>query len=153
MSGRTCGRCTACCTVLSVEEIGKLHGVPCHHVSRDGCSIYGSRPGACRGFACLWLLGFGVERHRPDRSGVLLEAQHSLLGETVVVRELAPRSLQRDKGAHLMRELRRSGLGLYVKHHDGRVSIEGPQDFVNRGAEIAAENGVGQDRLHLRVLD
>lgn len=152
MSERTCGRCTVCCTVLRVEEIGKAAGETCRYVSRDGCAVYESRPSACRGFRCLWLLGFGVDRHRPDRSGVLLEAQQSRLGETVVVRELAPRATLRDKGAHLMRELRRSGLGLYVKHHDGTVSIEGPQEFVDRGAEIAAESGIGRDRLHLRVI-
>jgi hypothetical protein len=135
-----------------VEEIDKPAGERCRHASREGCSIYEGRPTACRGFSCLWLLGFGVDRHRPDRSDVLLDVQHTNLGETVVVRELAPRALQKDKGAHLMRDLRRSGQGLYVKHHDGTVSIEGPQEFVERGAEIAAERGVGPDRVRLRIL-
>lgn len=69
---RTCGPCEACCTVLSVEEIGKGADTVCPHQLSDlgtqvrqvatgslpaasGCAIYKTRPGGCRTFMCLWL--------------------------------------------------------------------------------------------------
>lgn len=73
---RACGECYACCVHLGIEELKKWPGQACKHL--DGahgpehrCSIYEKRPGACSGYYCAWLVGFGAEGDRPDKSGVL----------------------------------------------------------------------------------
>jgi len=76
---RACGSCTLCCTLQGVHEgldTPKPPGVPCPHLGApEGCSIYGSRPSECATYTCLWLEGFGMISDRPDKLGVVFEAQ------------------------------------------------------------------------------
>lgn len=53
----SCGDCTACCTVIGVEELGKGNFCQCPHLTESGCSIYEKRPTSCRAYACVWRLG------------------------------------------------------------------------------------------------
>jgi len=54
--GRECGSCTMCCKLLRIEELGKAEGEWCTHCAiGKGCTIYDTRPEACRGFYCGWL--------------------------------------------------------------------------------------------------
>lgn len=72
---RECGSCTACCTLMWVEELEKPERVPCPHLCAKGCGIYETRPGSCGAFLCLWLWdeqGLLREDDRPDKSGVML---------------------------------------------------------------------------------
>jgi len=66
----------ACCQVLDIEdpELVKPAGILCRHCS-NGCSIYPTRPNACRDWLCMWreLSGLLDESWRPDRSGVLMQ--------------------------------------------------------------------------------
>lgn len=72
-TGRTCGECSACCVRLRIDELNKDQEVRCRYLaSGGGCSIYEKRPSSCRAFLCGWLLGWGDEEDRPDKSGVLL---------------------------------------------------------------------------------
>lgn len=71
MTARQCGECSACCTPLEIPEIDKACNVTCQHVAA-GCSIYPTRPKACRDYQCGWRLGFGLLDERPDRMGILL---------------------------------------------------------------------------------
>lgn len=93
-SGRSCGTCRLCCKLLSVWEVGTgRDGVAyefkkpartwCTHAGPGGCAIHASdaKPWICRSFSCLWLDGYGREEDRPDRSGVVWNAE--LLGETM----------------------------------------------------------------------
>lgn len=75
---RVCGECSLCCTVLRVDELNKLGGVPCLHQnsSGPGCSIHAERPGVCRGYRCLWLQGGLLKTDRPDRIGAVLDVFH-----------------------------------------------------------------------------
>jgi hypothetical protein len=70
---RSCGRCSLCCTVLRVDEIGKLGGAACRHQRvghrEGGCAVHSRRPEVCRGYRCLWLAGSLEESDRPDRLG------------------------------------------------------------------------------------
>src|SRR5271170_6514571 len=56
-SGRKCGNCALCCKLPRIEALKKPVGKWCSHVKPDkaGCSIYESRPEACRHFHCTWL--------------------------------------------------------------------------------------------------
>lgn len=74
--GRSCGGCNACCKAFLVPEVGKIDGNWCQHcVIGIGCSIYDSRPTACREYACAWLNGLGDDDFRPDRLGVMVDVQ------------------------------------------------------------------------------
>ena len=59
-TGRQCGKCTMCCTLMGVDEPPHLTKPPntkCQHcVSGKGCTIYEHRPDMCRGFYCQWLV-------------------------------------------------------------------------------------------------
>ncbi len=72
---RSCGSCSLCCTVLRVDELQKLGGVPCRKLGPpgQGCSIHETRPGICRRYRCLWLQGKLDEEDRPDRLGAILD--------------------------------------------------------------------------------
>src|SRR6266704_976050 len=78
-SGRRCGECTACCTVLAVNELHKPMRWACDHVSCAGCAVYDSRPRGCRQFNCLWLRGAisGNESFRTDKLGVIFDCFHA----------------------------------------------------------------------------
>jgi len=55
--GKTCGSCTACCTVLGIPELKKPAWQECSHIATGiGCKIYAERPPSCRKFICGWLL-------------------------------------------------------------------------------------------------
>uniref|UniRef100_A0A7C2JZ42 YkgJ family cysteine cluster protein n=1 Tax=Schlesneria paludicola TaxID=360056 RepID=A0A7C2JZ42_9PLAN len=73
--GRDCGGCTACCTVLAVDELRKPMRYACPHQAADGCRIYADRPHGCRQFHCVWLRGGlpAEEDWRPDRLGLLFD--------------------------------------------------------------------------------
>jgi hypothetical protein len=75
VDGRSCGDCTACCSVKSVRELGKPSQVACRHLCQGGCTIYPRRPTSCREYACLWRQGLieGDQRRRPDRLGVIID--------------------------------------------------------------------------------
>src|SRR5262245_12567524 len=77
---RRCGDCTACCTVLVVEELAKPMRWSCDHQAWGGCRIYEVRPETCRQFNCLWLRGAlpADQALRPDRLGVILDSFHRL---------------------------------------------------------------------------
>lgn len=72
--GRTCGRCSVCCTVWGVPEIGKGKREVCRYNTRGGhCGIYAERPERCRGYECLWRLGWEDHADRPDKTGWLVD--------------------------------------------------------------------------------
>lgn len=68
---RPCGECTACCTVMCVESIGKATGVRCTAVRPNGCAMYDRRPKECAGWYCCWAMGKLPDDHRPDKLGML----------------------------------------------------------------------------------
>lgn len=88
----SCGSCTMCCKLLSIEEIKKPAGVWCGTCDpKSGCKDYENRPQSCKDFECLWLhsqkphisekLRFPPEM-RPDKCKVILHKKPS--GEMVV---------------------------------------------------------------------
>lgn len=94
---RQCGNCTACCTVIGVSALHKPAGQTCDHcvvhktTRKDpGCLIYDNRPKECQDYHCLWVLGMGKPKHRPDRIGAILDAALNSQ-QAVVVRAIEER--------------------------------------------------------------
>lgn len=77
---KTCGGCTACCTILPVPEIGKRAHQSCRfqrdalNVAGPGCATYATRPSSCRAWSCVWLTDDDLpDELRPDRCGVVFD--------------------------------------------------------------------------------
>lgn len=72
--GRTCGTCTLCCKLPSVEVLNKPIGKWCTHcVIGRGCLVYHTRPEECRDFYCgfMTLPQLG-EEWRPSTSKLIV---------------------------------------------------------------------------------
>jgi hypothetical protein len=97
--GRACGECSLCCTVLRVDPLRKLGGVPCIHqdVAGPGCAIHATRPTICRAYTCLWLSGGLEEADRPDRLGAVLDVVSSGPTVQLEIREAAPGAFDRSR--------------------------------------------------------
>lgn len=98
LTDRTCGDCTACCTVLTVDtpEFKKPAGTQCSHLGPRGCEIHAVRPHICRTWFCAWRRVADMpDDARPDRSGLLVslnfvrEPQNCFEGVSINVRVLA----------------------------------------------------------------
>lgn len=88
---RTCGTCRLCCKLVPTWEVGTgPDGQPyefakparqwCKHAGPGGCAIYTSpaKPWTCRTWSCMWLMGWGSDELRPDRSRVVLALERQL---------------------------------------------------------------------------
>ena len=72
-SVRQCGSCSACCTLLEVEEVGTSVNEWCKYCEAGkGCTIYDSRPQMCRSFSCAWLQGHLDDNWYPERAGMVV---------------------------------------------------------------------------------
>jgi len=82
---RSCGPCRACCKPFAVPEVGKHDAGWCPKSTQfHGCTIYETRPIACKKFACIWLNGKGEENDRPDLLGVMMDMEDFQLGERTI---------------------------------------------------------------------
>lgn len=95
---RSCGDCTACCTVLTVDTPGfkKPPGTPCTHLTSLGCGIHVIRPDICRTWFCVWRRVAELpDWARPDRSGLLVsinfvkEPRNILEGVSLNIRSIS----------------------------------------------------------------
>lgn len=95
---RSCGDCTACCTVLTVDtpDFKKPPETPCTHLCAAGCGIHPVRPTICRTWFCAWRRVAAMpDEARPDRSGLLVsinfnrEPRNCFEGVSINVRLLA----------------------------------------------------------------
>lgn len=105
-----CGGCTACCTVLSVKELGKAPHVRCDRVGEAGCTCYESRPGSCRNWSCLWALGVipGEPKFRPDQVGLVLDMVTMPSGSFVVAYEVWAGASEEPEGILLLNDITRT---------------------------------------------
>jgi Fe-S-cluster containining protein len=96
---RVCGRCSLCCTVLRVDELAKLGGVPCRALrsaeAGGGCGIHARRPDVCRAYRCLWLQGGLDEDDRPDRLGAVLDVVTAGASTRLEIHEAEPGAFER----------------------------------------------------------
>jgi len=139
---RTCGECTACCTVLAVEELGKAQQERCKHLCGKGCAIYERRPVACRDFDCLWLTADMADKERPDLSGVMLErAQASARGtglQPIAAYETRPGGFDGYWGQKILKRLSRRHLVALIPFGATEPrEVIGPPEQVGAGVEWA----------------
>lgn len=74
MSGRKCGECTLCCSLLKVVPLQKPAYEKCTHQKAGGCGIYSVRPRACEIWSCQWLIGKDAEKlKRPDQAHFIVD--------------------------------------------------------------------------------
>ncbi len=124
---RQCGSCNACCKTHSVDEsdLVKPAGVWCKHaVPGKGCSIYPSRPIACKAFRCGWLKGIGKDEHRPDKTRVVLDpVVHPRLpgGTAMQMWEVSEGALLSKYAQDITAKLRRGGIRVHHIRLGGKV--------------------------------
>lgn len=151
---RSCGHCTACCTVLGVTEISKPVGTPCFMLRAPGegeghgCRSYESRPPSCKGWSCLWRLGGLTGADRPDQVGAVFD--RALKGnDRIVAREAFPGGFE--KAEALIAELALTFI-VFTIACDGRREVRGPG---SRRGEVEAliEKAKSEHRARLKVLE
>lgn len=130
MSGdRVCGGCTLCCTVLRVDELRKLGGVPCPQLRADppGCGIHATRPGICRRYRCLWLEGKLDEEDRPDRLGAVVDLVSQAGIAHLLIREAEPGATLRSPRLRAIAERFREAVPVRIA--DGRDATDPDAPF------------------------
>ena len=84
---RSCGDCQACCHELPViatkPAMKKPPKTNCQYQCEKGCSIYEERPEPCRTYLCQWAIGWGAEHWRPDKWGLIVEANTMTMAITI----------------------------------------------------------------------
>lgn len=78
MTFRSCGECAACCEGhLIGNAYGNNYGngKKCIFLVNKTCSIYTSRPDACKKYQCAWTQSLLPDHLRPDLSGALVTVQ------------------------------------------------------------------------------
>lgn len=112
---RSCGPCSACCTVLRVDELRKPAGVDCEHQrAGGGCGIHASRPPICRAYHCLWLQGGLEDDERPDRTGGIVDLEAVGAGVQLSIREIRPGTFDGSPALQAIAERYRSQMPVRV---------------------------------------
>lgn len=149
MIERSCGECTACCTILGVEEISKRPGHSCLY-QHGGCLIYDRRPSKCKSYECAWLAG-GIpgDENRPDKLGVMFSrvggsTAYSILSGTLCVQETRPGALDEPPVLKLLAEL--SDEVLLSVFRGSEIILLGPEDKIAEARKVAdkASNPKGE---------
>ena len=143
---KRCGKCSACCITLAVEEIAKPEGQRCANQCAKGCRIYADRPTSCQGYACAWLLASGWPANlRPDRVGVIVDqaadpnlalALTAAAGDRwCVMREVRPGSARGKAAVTLRERLAAEGLVVVIPFGARRPDqggVWGPGELISK---------------------
>jgi len=145
---RRCGECSLCCTVLRVDELGKLGGEACRHLDseRGGCAIHPDRPQICRAYRCMWLRGALEEQDRPDRLGALVDLLPVGAGLRLSIHEASPGAY--DRSPRLRAIAARYRESIPVRITDG-VEVEDPDRPYRVLLARGEEHHVAGDRTTL----
>jgi len=131
-----------------VAELSKSFHTPCLHQTGTGCGVYAERPADCKDYRCLWLQGQLPEELRPDRCGILVDAEGG--DEWLVIQECRPGALSSPVGCEIVRQLSshagelRGGVkidphgahrqsGTLEQHLPGQYQEIAPKVFLYRG--------------------
>jgi hypothetical protein len=136
---KSCGGCTACCTIMSVDALNKETYTPCQHICQQGCAIYTDKPMECGVWECAWKSGWidGDERRRPDQLGVMFEFRLVGGSSFLWVYEVWPDAFDYHKVQYLLGRL--GNKELLVKCKYGSMRVEAKPEII----EYLKRNGVG----------
>jgi hypothetical protein len=125
---RECGRCTACCEIAGVAELGKPYYQKCNDcVPKQGCGIYTERPPGCRLFECGWLQGHLSRNMRPDTCGVMVSASDGDPEQQLELYEAWPDAFQTKLGKQCVDEvLRLARKPVMLYRYQSWIPIEFP---------------------------
>lgn len=152
---RTCGPCTACCTVMAVPELKKPAGKGCDHLCTLGCEKYEGRPQSCRDFACLWLLDpdetIFRNMERPDSVGVMFDCNdkgsafvEKVGVQALVARAVWPGAFQDANAKALLTRLARRTVIITI---DGeKRDILGPEVLLDKVSEYLKSQKEGESK-------
>jgi len=123
-AGRSCGDCTVCCIVPGIDthDIQKITGAPCRHCAAGGCTIYETRPRACREFFCAWIEGAMPDGWRPRDCGVLAREIEMMgrKGMSLILFADALKTVRQDRFVDYVQRRIREGVPLML-------AVSGPQ--------------------------
>lgn len=124
--GRKCGGCTACCFTHSIYALAKPAKRWCPECSvGGGCRIYATRPDECKTYECMWLEGYGLDQHRPDRMHVVAQVRSAHpVGRVLWLFELRDRALRAETVSTWAYNTVRAGTPVFL------LPIEGPPMLV-----------------------
>lgn len=128
-TGRNCGECALCCTVLRVDELDKPARVPCEKLReapRSGCSVYDTRPRICRSYKCAWLLGSFGDEDRPDHLGAVLDLEFRGDRLWLQIKEARPGALERSDRLRQIAEEYRTSAYVRISEVDHVANPEHP---------------------------
>ena len=118
-ASRTCGECIVCCVYPRITELNKPRLTHCKNLnllepiqkdqvqyssSINNCKVYGNRPLTCSGYSCFWLLGYGDEDDRPDKSGILVDKINSI-ENAIECRQVWPDSANTFEGKETIKRM------------------------------------------------
>jgi len=142
---RKCGKCTMCCTVMSVDELEKPMWSRCTDLSvTRGCSRYDTRPDGCRHFECMWRRGLGSGRARPDKCGVMFVLSADGYVLVALVDAKKPNEWKKGEAARVIQEYLGRGVPVFVaspKHREALMpsfSALSPTELEERRASFMA---------------
>jgi hypothetical protein len=146
---RSCGDCSLCCTVLRVDPLRKLGGVPCLHQqvgSEAGCGIHGSpeRPALCGAYRCSWLLGRFDAADRPDRLGAVLDFSNNDAVPSLRIREATAGAFDASPRLREIAEQFRRSMSVRITSADDvmnaereyRILLPGSEELRVRGDQV-----------------
>ena len=127
---RECGECNACCVWLKGDAYGHEfgNGKPCHFL-KNNCSIYETRPEVCKRYQCAWLQGLFQENLRPDKSKVLITVENWSKGQFLRAIEMGQK--MDDNTLIEIQEFCKKHNCPAIVQYDGRVFINGPEEFIS----------------------
>ncbi len=124
---RECGACDLCCTLLRVDALPKLAGVPCRQLRPGGgCGIYERRPQVCRGYRCLWLRGRLEDGDRPDRLGAVLDLRDDAGAPRLEIREARPGAFEHSERLHEIAARFRGTIPVRISATDDVMNPDAP---------------------------
>jgi hypothetical protein len=132
---------------MEIAAVDKPAGVWCRHFAKGvGCSIYATRPGACRQYQCAWTLEPRFdEAWRPDIARFVMNVKP---GEVTIVADPAsPNAWKREPYGSRLRALAartRSPFTVVLLFVGERVSVVFPEAEVEIGPnqpEMAIDSG------------
>jgi hypothetical protein len=159
---RVCGECSLCCTVLRVDELRKLGGVPCRELrapdaARElggACGIHERRPPICRGYRCLWLGGGLDEEDRPDRLGAVLDLVTTGAETRLEIHEAEPGVFDRSPRLREVAERYRAAMPVRILDVGDVADPDRPYRILRPGGEEERVHGERMTRsLDGRVIE